>query len=156
MTANHVVAGQTNCRDDETGEVFEITYQNASQDFAILRYPTTRHRLALRVQCDGYTAGSSYYAYGYAGVGTGDLAMFRMRATPDFAPAQAHDPRSGTIFAGSRILVGTIIPGMSGGPILDVEGRVVGINNATAGNLTVGLSREIKDTILCLEVPPRR
>jgi S1-C subfamily serine protease len=150
ITALHVVS-TGGCFDDETKEVFEITYRNASQDFAVLRYPVTKQKRILRMNCDGFSTDQSYYAYGYAGVGPGDLAMFRVRATADYAPENSRDLRAGTIFDGTRVLKGTVIPGMSGGPVLDIDGRVVGINNATASNFNFGLSREIKDTVVCFQ-----
>jgi S1-C subfamily serine protease len=155
MTADHVIAGQTGCHDDETGETFEVVYKNASQDFAILRYTKTKHKHWLKVSCDGFTDTGTYYALGYAGVGTGDLSMFRLRATNEVAPEGSKDQRSGTDFTGTRVLDGTVIPGMSGGPIVDIRGRVVGINNATANNFRMALSREVKTTLLCLNLPVR-
>ncbi len=49
---------------------------------------------------------------------------------------------------GLRILQGSIVGGMSGGPIYDASGMVVGINSATDGK-QLALSRELRDTILC-------
>jgi hypothetical protein len=44
------------------------------------------------------------------------------------------------------VMDGSVSPGMSGGPILDVNGKVVGMNQANAGELSIGcLSEELKD-----------
>lgn len=151
MTTNHVVASQTGCHDDETNEPFVVAYRNASQDFAILKVSTNRYKTKLRVSCSGFVTGATYYAYGYAGMGPGDLAMFRLRATDQIAPPGSVDARFGTVFDGTRMLTGTVIPGMSGGPVLDTHGRVVGVNNATGNNFTLALSRAVHDTVFCLD-----
>lgn len=146
ITAAHVIEGQTGCRDDESGELLTVVYKNTDHDFAVLYFPTTRHDEWARISCGGFRTGRTYYSYGYAGVGDSDIMMTRQIATNDFVDGT---PSRGSPFFHMRVLRGVVIPGMSGGPIFDEEGRVIGLNNLTGDNYRFGLSREIRDTYLC-------
>jgi S1-C subfamily serine protease len=52
---------------------------------------------------------------------------------------------------GKRVLIGeyNYIPGMSGGPVLDELGQVVGTVNAYIPGTPISLSREMRDTSVC-------
>lgn len=145
VTAYHVVANQKRCVDDETGEILTIVTYDANLDIAVLRFATTRHSQWLKINCRGYETGHTYYSFGFAGVGDSDLMMTRIRALEGFADSDARV----AIFHHMRELTGVIIPGMSGGPIIDDTGQVVGMNNLTSNAYRNGLSREMKDTYFC-------
>lgn len=91
-----------------------------------------------KVNCDGYKPGEWVFAIGYAG-GRPWQTMTMLLATYK------------TDSEGRRVLFGypSVIPGMSGGPILNAQGEVVGIVNAYVPGLPFSFSRELRDTSLC-------
>jgi hypothetical protein len=148
MTAYHVIANQAQCSDEESGEVLIVVYQNPSLDIAVLGFTHTKGSPdALPVRCTAFETTGTYYSYGFAGVGESDMMVTRLRALTDYTDGV--DMVSKTPFYHMRILKGVVIQGMSGGPILDDSGRVVGMNNLTAAGYRFGLSREMRDTYLC-------
>ena len=90
------------------------------------------------VNCEGFKPGEYYFAIGYAG-GFEWQTMTRHMATYKLSDD------------GYRILLGspTVIPGMSGGPILNAKGEVVGTVNMYSKIYPLSFSRELKDTSLC-------
>jgi hypothetical protein len=91
-----------------------------------------------KINCDGFVPGRWYFAVGFAG-GAQWQTMTRHLATYM------------TIPNGMRVLLGspTVIPGMSGGPIVNEAGEVVGVINAYLPFGRFSFSRELKDTSLC-------
>lgn len=92
----------------------------------------------LRINCGGFRPGHWYFAVGYAG-GADWQTMTRQLAIYK----QTED--------GMRYLYGypTVIPGMSGGPIFNDEGEVVGTVNRYNRDYPFSYSRELKDTSVC-------
>jgi hypothetical protein len=91
-----------------------------------------------KVNCEGMKAGTYVFAAGYAGGFTWQTMtrhLVTYKSTDD----------------GLRLVLGgpTFIPGMSGGPVLNAAGEVVGIVNAYSKMFPVSFSRELKDTSLC-------
>ena len=144
VTAYHVVAHQKRCVDDETGELLTVVTFDPALDIATLHFATTRHSQWLRINCNGFTTSGTYYSFGFAGVGDSDLMMTRIRPLEGYADSQTEP-----VFHHMRELTGVVIPGMSGGPIVDDTGQVVGMNNLTSNGYKNGLSRELKDTYFC-------
>lgn len=144
ITAQHVIQGSSECHDAYTNEPLTPIYQSYEEDFAVLRVPPMeKPKKKLKITCAGFTPGKVYYSIGFVG----DLIVTRVRATDQIDSAK--DYRTGTPFRQVRVLNGLVIPGMSGGPIIDPHGRVVGINNATRNKGEQALSREMKDTYFC-------
>jgi S1-C subfamily serine protease len=99
----------------------------------------------MQIHCATFKTGEVYYALGYAFAR--DMMVTRLYATAKYGNRK--DVVSGTPFPHIRELNGMIIQGMSGGPIIDPKGRVVGINNGEANERRIGLSREIIETYFC-------
>ena len=91
-----------------------------------------------RINCGGFVLGENYWAVGYANsvpvqrvvhlIGTGVLNRRKM-----------------------AVLLGdpSVIPGMSGGPIINAQGEVVGTVNAYLPGKPISYSQEMKGTALC-------
>lgn len=110
ITAEHVV-GQGACFVGT--QRITVTSADAKLDYATFDGPASPHTLA--TTCAGFRPGQVYVARGFPGGGAYNI----------FAPALAS-------IAGKDGLVpfiSTFIPGMSGGPVLDPQGRAVGIVN---------------------------
>jgi hypothetical protein len=105
-------------------------------DFSTLRVAIRGAQF--KVNCDGIKPGSWVFAAGYAG-GYSWQTMTRHLAT-----YQKTDD-------GLRILLGspTVIPGMSGGAVLNEKGEIVGIVNAYSKIYPISYTRELRDTSLC-------
>lgn len=105
-------------------------------DFSIIDQPNAG--TGFPVNCDGFIPGRYYFAVGYAR-GWKWQTMVMLLATY----VQTEN--------GYRLLLGdpTVIPGMSGGPILDEHGAVVGTVNAYTRGAPFSFSRELKDSSLC-------
>lgn len=74
--------------------------------------------------------------------------MYKLKATSVMTPLNFLV--QGKPHVGLRELKGVLIPGMSGGPVVDEDGTIIGINNVTNfGIWNKAWSRELKDTILC-------
>jgi S1-C subfamily serine protease len=148
VTANHVTTNRT-CVDGETSLPLFPVYENPEQDFAVMSFHEPQKQIpAMRVNCRGFEPEKTYYSMGFPGVGFQDLMITRLMATKDVSPDN-HQSFQGTPMSRMRQLKGVIIQGMSGGPILDTRGRVVGINNATEHGYYRGLSRPLSQTYLC-------
>lgn len=143
ITAQHVIKDAHAC--SIAGVDLVIDQENHLLDYATLSIQT-RGLQSLPVRCEGFTRGKNYYAIGYAR-GT-RFTMNRLVATHRFETTQTSDGLDQGY--NLRELRGTATPGMSGGPIIDEDGYVVGITIAisTRGVNRV-YSRELKDTHLC-------
>jgi hypothetical protein len=91
-----------------------------------------------KINCNGFRPGEWVWAVGYAyglPIQTGIALYPTYLKAPD----------------GKRILIGpyNVIPGMSGGPILNSNGEVVGLVNAYLPGTPLSFSRELKDTAAC-------
>jgi hypothetical protein len=117
-----------NCTVD--GTKITVTHSDAEQDFSTFIGPKGKD--TLDISCDGFTRLEGYVSRGHA---YGDPNVWFQ---PVIAVAE---------YKGKWAFVGDIFPGMSGGPIVDKDGRITGVNNIA--NPSAGV--DLKDTVVCGE-----
>lgn len=127
LTAAHVVSHEA-CLID--GAPVTVVSEDDTADIAELRSPAPQPFMAHR--CEPYRIGGTYRAIGFV------LGQYRANI-PWLATGQTDRD------SGQYDFIGEAQPGMSGGPILDSQGRVVGIVNQRYP----ARSRALKDTSLC-------
>lgn len=136
-SVNHVV-DDLGCTID--GEPIQVTLTDAADDFASLR--TKVFGKALRINCNGFVEGEEYVAVGYA---SGLPVQRAIRVTSSYAWTIAAP------WGGFHVLVGQerFIPGMSGGPVLNKQGEVVGTVNGYNRYIPLSYSQPLSETALC-------
>lgn len=156
VTAFHVAEGSwqkmprtpPKCMDVAT-KTEVITYKtDRMHDIALMTGPGLPTDIPyLTYICSKPEPKQAYIAYGITGYGQQDT-IFRNNtviATKQFTKSDGIV--EGVSSPGLRIYGGAIAPGMSGGPVTDVFGRVVAIVNA--GNSHESLLYDLADTMLC-------
>jgi hypothetical protein len=123
------------CRID--GLRIAVTEQDGGNDFSRLDVGSSRLN-GLKIDCHGFIAGEWYWSVGFAQglpFQTAVAVYATYAKTPD----------------GRRVLLGkyTFIPGMSGGPVMNAAGEVVGTVNAYVPGSNISISRELRQTSLC-------
>jgi S1-C subfamily serine protease len=154
LTASHVVAGNKQCTFVDAGvtRVMVVAYNNVKLDYAVL-HTVTGKRKRIPINCNGFVTGQPYIAVGYAH--GRDFAV--QAAVAENGYSDSRDPKSGLEFNHTRALRGVTdgrpaaIPGMSGGPIFNLYGEIVGTTIASPKDDRDPhiLARELKDTYLC-------
>ena len=132
LSVDHVTK-HTNCRIE--GVQF-WTQAEPKLDFSVLDVPLPRGG-AFKISCEGFVRGRHYWAIGHAYGGPQrviGLYSYGYRAAN-----------------GMDILIGspTVIPGMSGGIVMNSAGEAVGTVNMFSPFFPISLSRALKDTSLC-------
>lgn len=140
-TARHLTHGNTVCTDAISGQTVRIVSEDKAHDFSLVTMDTGNID-PLHYSCKRYKAGKYYHAYGF---GHGDWTHTIIQATRDYT--DKNTIVDGQFWPGLRIADAITIAGMSGGPIVDKHGDVIGMVNA--GNTTDSLSFELADTSLC-------
>lgn len=151
ITAHHVVENRPLCRDYFTKEEMVIDRVSERHDLATVKFKnlTGLGSHGMKISCKGFKKGKTYNSFGFA-LGT-VFVMNNFKATGKFTKADYKVNEK--LYVGMRELKGMLIPGMSGGPIIDAAGNVVGINNVTSHAGTKAFSYELKDTFLCNSNP---
>lgn len=139
LTAAHVVRDMDICAFQ--GEVLRVVYQDDRLDTAVAVAdlgvtPFTP------VSCDGLQANTEYLGVGHAG-GT-RFALQRLSFAGAYGDVRLRD---GSTAHHQALMGGTAHPGMSGGPILNGAGEIVGIINI-GGPASTG-ARDLTETPLC-------
>lgn len=136
LTASHVLQGECHL---QNGSVGEVIHNDAVLDYAILHFSHGLSPHVARLDCNGFQPEQVYFSFGW------ELGE-RFVSNPMVSSGLHRD--------GYHVLLGRLVPGMSGGPIITSKGEVVGINNLTnweeeTNHGSMGLSRELTDTVLC-------
>lgn len=118
------------------GHPITVTEQNGEKDFS--QFDADFAGPILRVSCEGYHAGEYVWSTGYA------------KGLP-FQTAIALYTTYIKDSGGKRVFIGpyAVIPGMSGGPVMNAHGEVVGTVNAYIPQTGISFSRDLRDTSVC-------
>ena len=148
LTASHVVAGGHTCDIQDPlrgGNTATLDRDDASNDFATMK---GRFRAKpVEVNCDGFTTGETYYMTGHP-YGKERITVPAV-ATPRYLDTR---PTNGPPTKRLRELDGSSFPGMSGGPIMDDQGRVVGVvSSRPVDDRSVTMAKELRDTFICTD-----
>lgn len=129
------VTSMTNCRINQWPVI--VSEQNGELDFS--RLVIVAPRLAeVRISCEGFKAGEYYWATGHA-FGKPYQTNVRIRAT-GLKGWRTFDALVGGY---------TVVPGMSGGMVMNSRGEMVGMVNAYNPVFGLSFSRSLKETSLC-------
>lgn len=142
LTAEHVIGKNLSCQ--VGGKPAIIIHRDRELDIAVLAVDTSDLK-PFQIDCGGFREGTEYLAVGYAeGTTFGFnkiIATGKRREVTDTEDYQK-------FILGE--LDGKIYQGMSGGPIISPEGKLVGIINMTSTKGPVkAYSRPISDMYLC-------
>lgn len=144
LTAHHVIADESTCFVD--GKIAKVVYDDAALDVSVLEVPLGDTAVT-QIACDGFAKGNPYFMIGYAW-GT-DFAMQEGLFNGHYADIGAEDEGGSNrhIMRHVAEFDGSVFPGMSGGPVIGMDGRIYGIVNA--GGEHDSIFRDLKDTPLC-------
>jgi hypothetical protein len=142
-TARHVTHGRR-CTID--GEPVNVTWESEELDLAVIR--TKVYGKPQPIDCGGYQDRTPYAGVGHAR----GLPQQRVIFVMFIADLDAKLPR----WMQFKTLYGDrFIPGMSGGPVFNQDGKVVGIVNGYHGDIPLSYSVQLKDSPLCQHSSPR-
>ncbi|SDY74867.1 S1C family serine protease [Herbiconiux ginsengi] len=138
LTNNHVVEGSTTTEvtDETTGQSYAATVvgTDATHDIALLQLQDAQGLTTASLDtADAAQTGDAVTAVGNA-EGTGDLvaAAGSVTATGQSITAQSETGIEGEALTGLIQVDADIVSGDSGGPLLDSDGQVVGIDTAAS------------------------
>ena len=126
LTAAHVTDQDTATIETHDGQKVQakVTFIWKQDDFAILRTVETLHEpvatLAIRAPCDGETV-----------TAIGDALDMVPWFVSRGVVANTHVPAFGDKFSPDLVAADlTLVPGMSGGPVFNADGEVIGLSDA--------------------------
>ncbi|KQQ06451.1 septum formation initiator [Rathayibacter sp. Leaf185] len=137
LTNNHVVEGATSIQVtvESTGETYtaRVVGTDKTNDIAVLQLENASGLTPATLDTDGVAAGDAVTAVGNA-EGTGNLvaASGSVTALAQSITTQSETGISGETLSGLIQVDADIVSGDSGGPLLDSDGQVVGIDTAAS------------------------
>ncbi len=141
MTAYHVV-NRGQCSVD--GYLVTIIKHSAKSDIAIIGAALRNDQPIAHYSCSGFLAGQTYYSFGFSSGMAIVEPIIATMGTASTLPSPEYPYEVDHLKAFS----GLIFHGMSGGPVIDNQNLIIGINNGSNVSTTVG-SRSLSDTPLC-------
>ena len=123
------------------GKQFYVTYSDPFGDFSIISIYDPEPG-GIPINCAGFEFGRPYRSIGFA---RGDTQSVAIDLRASGIPSLPGVRNGWETFIG----IETVIPGMSGGPILAEDGSVVGLVNAYNGDFGLSWSRPLSETVLC-------
>lgn len=142
VTSDHIVVSDL-CFDMATGVPLKPFFQSKEQDISLLRIPVDWKDQTININCNGLKVGKTYTSLGYPFGKYFVMTKLKIVRGTEFIEMKDRKVEKLTKAKG------TIIPGMSGGPVLNEKGEMVGINAGTNLAYGMGLIRDLKDTDLC-------
>jgi hypothetical protein len=132
----HHVSVNGGCRIN--GFPIHVVHNDPSGDFSVIDFGD-RSPGGLEIDCGGFQKGRWYYGLGH---GWG-LHMAQSKAVQHTSHPWLLEPHF------NRLDANRFVPGMSGGPVIDDQNRVVGTVNAYAVFQRASYSRALKDSAIC-------
>jgi hypothetical protein len=144
LSVSHVASNGL-CYDAKTMVPLKVTLNDGLNDFAIFQSPIPLDNKILKISCDSFKINQTYYSIGWA---EGQyLIKMPLKAMNKYTNKRfTVDEKPALHF---RLLQGKIIPGMSGGPMIDENWVIHGMNNAVWDDINTSYSRELADTAVC-------
>lgn len=150
-TANHVAEGE--CRDVTSGVALKTYKTDRRHDFALMTGNIKVQGPYIQYACSHPIPGNQYISYGITSYGLGHGMFYKPIERNNHVIATGKinkDPDQVQEFdsaEGMRYYRYSSAPGMSGGPVADLDGLVYAINNASDD--TSSLNFDLADTGLC-------
>jgi hypothetical protein len=147
-TANHVMDGTERCIDVQSGVVIRAYKTDPKHDLALVTGNLPTNMPYINYSCDRFKTGQKYLSYGIT-----SYMQERNILRNNVLTATRNYNANGTVWkdeidvSGSRIFSGYQAPGMSGGPVLDIDGYAHGL--VTGGSAYDSSHFEFADGILC-------
>jgi hypothetical protein len=142
MSAFHVANGSV-CWDSKTQAPLSILFADSTQDYVVFKTENDLDNVKFTLACKPATIGARYTAIGWPD--PTKPAAVQLTATAKYSPTTYRVEGDKAIHL--RVFNGAIIPGMSGGLVIDKNWVVYAINNASDSKTS--FEREIKDTLFC-------
>lgn len=151
VTALHVVQ-DAKCIDTDTLSPVTMYKSDPKHDLALATGPRLPTDIPyIKIGCSRFQTGQTYLSWGktFYGMPTEDTSIMRMTAitATQFYTLPGDTLDDGTPDDGMRIFTGVTAPGTSGGPITNLAGVALGLNNA--GDAAYSITYEFADGMLC-------